>query len=73
MAGPVWRFESSRKGSCSSCFRQVAGMYIEGEVEDNQLLPCRGVCHECYQHSPALVVGGQSGARVVAPAYARRP
>lgn len=73
MSGPVWRFEAKESGRCGVCLRPAEGLYLEGEVAGNALLPDRRVCAECFARFGTLVTAGESGARVPAPAYARRP
>ncbi len=73
MSGPVWRFESRRSGRCSVCLRPAEGLFVEGEVVDNALLPQRLVCSACFARWGELVTAGETGRHVPAPAYARRP
>ena len=73
MAGPVWRFEANRVASCVVCFREARGVFIEGEVLDNELEPGRAVCPDCYRRSAGIVVAGEAGAHAPAPAYGRKP
>jgi hypothetical protein len=73
MAGPVWRHEPSSSGTCEACLREVTGLFVEGEVDGNALHPGRKVCADCYGRSHELIVGGELGSHVTAPAYARRP
>jgi hypothetical protein len=70
MAGPVWRFDENMDAICDVCLRECRGMYIEGEVTDNELAPVRAVCPECLQTMNRLVVSGETGGRATAPAYA---
>jgi len=71
MTGPVWRFEAGLQRACDSCLREHAGLYVEGEVVDNELLVGRAVCPACYrQWHPALVCDNL-GRPANAPAYAR--
>jgi len=70
MAGPVWRFVSDREGTCDACMRRCRGMYVEGEVTDNELRTLRAVCPACAANAGGLVVSGEAGGRAVAPAYA---
>ncbi len=70
MAGPVWRFDENRDAICDSCLRECKGMYVEGDVSDNELTPVRAVCPECLATMNRLVVSGETGGRAKAPAYA---
>ncbi len=70
MAGPVWRFVSDREGICDSCLRRSRGVYVEGEVADNELRPVRLLCRDCAEDPGGLAVSGERGERAVAPAYA---
>ena len=70
MAGPVWRFMKDMAGSCAACLRRCKGMYVEGEVVDNELSAVRAVCPNCAENINGLVVSGEAGGRGVAPAYA---
>jgi len=71
MAGPVWRFICDREGTCDSCLRRCKGMYVEGEVADNELRVVRAVCPACAANVSGLVISGEDEGRAVAPAYAR--
>jgi hypothetical protein len=73
MAGPVWRFAAEREGTCDSCLRTIKGMFIEGEVAENELEPVRLVCPECISRMKGLVVSGEVGGHARSPAYARDP
>ena len=70
MAGPVWRFVKDREGVCDSCLRRSRGMYVEGEVSDNELRVVRLICCSCAGDATGLTVSGEIGDRAVAPAYA---
>ncbi len=70
MAGPVWRFDATREAVCDSCLRACTGLYVEGEIADNELSPVRVVCPDCMARTNRLVVSGEVGGRVPAPAYA---
>ncbi len=70
MAGPVWRFDEGREAICDVCLRECVGVYVEGEVADNELEPVRAVCPECLASMNRLVVAGETGGRATAPAYA---
>ncbi len=70
MAGPVWRFDETKEAICNSCLRRRKGMFVEGEVEDNDLHPVRLVCRECSARTAGLVVSGELDGRVPGPAYA---
>lgn len=70
MAGPVWRFDPEREGVCDACLRRCKGMYVEGEVADNELRPVRAVCPACMAGENGLVISGEAGSRATAPAYA---
>jgi len=70
MAGPVWRFASDREGVCDSCMRRVRGMYVEGDVADNELHGVRLICRACAENASGMVVSGEDAGRAVAPAYA---
>ncbi len=70
MAGPVWKFNESAKGACDSCLRPSEGLYVEGEIVDDSLVPTRQVCRDCFERFTRLVVRGEAGRRAVAPAYA---
>jgi hypothetical protein len=70
MAGPVWRFVDDREGVCDSCLRRSKGMYVEGEVTDNELHAVRAVCRACATNVSGLVVSGEAEGRATAPAYA---
>jgi hypothetical protein len=73
MAGPVWRFEEDLVSSCAVCFREAAGVFVEGEVRDNRLARGRTVCQDCYRRSADTLAGGESGDHVWAPAYGKKP
>ena len=73
MAGPVWRFEASLRQSCAVCFRETTGVFVEGEVHDNGFVPSHAVCPDCYGRTNRMVVSGEAGSHVSAPAYARKP
>jgi hypothetical protein len=70
MSGPVWRFDAEQEGRCEVCLRLSKGLFLEGEVRDNTLEPVRAVCTGCMRTTAGLVVTGESGSRVAAPAYA---
>ena len=70
MAGPVWRFYESRDATCDVCLRKCHGVFVEGEIADNELAPIRAVCPECLATMNRLVVSGETGGRAKAPAYA---
>ncbi|MBZ5588149.1 MAG: hypothetical protein LAO05_06260 [Acidobacteriia bacterium] len=70
MAGPVWRFVTDKEGVCDSCLRRSRGMYVEGEVTDNELRAVRALCRTCAEDVKGLVVSGETAGRAVAPAYA---
>ena len=70
MAGPVWRFVKDSEGVCDSCLRRSRGMYVEGEVSDNELRPVRLICRSCAGDPTGLAVSGEAGNRAAAPAYA---
>jgi hypothetical protein len=70
MAGPVWRFDENKDTTCDVCLRTCRGLYVEGEVADNELAPVRAVCADCLQATNRLVVSGETGGRAKAPAYA---
>lgn len=70
MAGPVWRFAKDREGVCDSCLRRSLGMFVEGEVSDNELRAVRLICRSCAEDAAGLAVSGEAGNRAVAPAYA---
>ncbi len=70
MAGPVWRFDRESHGTCDVCLREIRGLFVEGEVEANELAPVRRVCEECLSRWRPLVVKGEVGRRVPGPAYA---
>ena len=70
MAGPVWRFASDREGVCDSCLRRCRGMYVEGEVVDNELRGVRMICRSCAAAVGGLTVSGEDTGHAVAPAYA---
>jgi hypothetical protein len=72
MSGPVWRFEPGAAGLCDICFRNTIGMFVEGDVIDNQLQPTRRVCSTCMESAGPLVVRGEAGIRRPGPAYAGR-
>ncbi|MFI5143531.1 MAG: hypothetical protein ACHQQS_13560 [Thermoanaerobaculales bacterium] len=70
MAGPVWKYDEGAKGVCDFCLRAVEGMFLEGEIADDSLVPIRRVCRDCFERSTKLVVRGEVGGHAVAPAYA---
>ena len=70
MAGPVWKFNESAKGVCDYCLRPSEGMFVEGKIADDSLVPSRQVCRECFERFMRLIVRGEVGRHVVAPAYA---
>jgi hypothetical protein len=70
MAGPVWQFDAKREGICDSCLRRCTGMFVEGEVADNQLEAVRVVCPDCISSVKELIVSGEIGGEAKAPAYA---
>jgi hypothetical protein len=72
MSGPVWRFEAATEASCSVCYRAVSGVYVEGEIADNQMHVGRRVCPECYGRLTRMLVRGELGRRSTGPAYVRR-
>ena len=72
MAGPVWQFARETEAACSACFRRTSGVYLEGEVVDNELRVLRSVCPGCYAAATRLLVRGELGAPGAAPGYARR-
>jgi hypothetical protein len=70
MAGPVWRFDENKDTICDICLRECKGVYVEGDVADNELTPVRAVCPDCMARSDRLVVAGETNERAKAPAYA---
>jgi hypothetical protein len=72
MSGPVWRYEGATEASCAVCFRTVTGVFVEGEVADNDFHVDRRVCPDCYGRLTALLVRGELGRQTAGPAYARR-
>ncbi len=70
MAGPIWRYVSDLEGTCDACLRKCRGMYVEGEVADNELRAVRAVCPACAANAGGLTVSGEAGGRATAPAYA---
>jgi hypothetical protein len=70
MAGPVWKYDDSAKGVCDFCLRTSEGMFVEGEISDDALVPVRRICRDCFERSTRLVVRGEVGSHAVAPAYA---
>lgn len=70
MSGPVWRFESSETGVCDLCLKVATGLYVEGEVADNELCAARRICPSCLRASGPLVISGEAGRRRSGPAYA---
>jgi len=70
MAGPVWKYDENAKGVCDSCLRLSQGMFVEGEIADDSLVPIRRVCRDCFERFTNLVVCGETGGHAVAPAYA---
>ncbi len=70
MAGPVWRWMGELEGICDSCLRRCRGLYVEGEVADNELRSVRAVCPACAANARGLVVSGEADGRVPGPAYA---
>ena len=70
MAGPVWKFDESAKGVCEFCLRPSEGMFVEGEITDDSLVPIRQVCRDCFARFTRLVVRGEIGGHAAAPAYA---
>jgi hypothetical protein len=70
MAGPVWGFDATREAVCDSCLRACTGVYVEGEIADNELSPVRAVCPDCMARTNEFVVSGEAGGRAAAPAYA---
>jgi hypothetical protein len=71
VSGPVWQFESNLEATCDECRRRREGMFVEGEVVDNVLLPGRQVCSDCFTRWQPYVVAGEVGRRAPGPAYAR--
>lgn len=72
MSGPVWRFEPAAEGLCDVCLREAVGLFVEGEVKDNELRTARRVCPSCLHGAGPLVINGEAGTRQTGPAYARR-
>lgn len=72
MSGPVWRYEKSEVGICDVCFREYTGLFVEGEVRDNQLFAVRRVCPSCLGPGGTLVLNGEAGIRRPGPAYAEQ-
>ena len=72
MAGPVWRFERETDATCSTCFRRVSGVFVEGEIVANEMQAVRSVCLDCYQRATRMVVHGELGRPVSGPGYAHR-
>ena len=70
MAGPIWRYLGDTEGVCDSCLRRCTGMYVEGDVADNELRPVRCLCPACAEDAAGLAISGEAGGRAVAPAYA---
>jgi len=70
MSGPVWRYEPSAAGPCDVCFRDTSGMFVEGDVIDNELQPTRRICPTCMNSAGSLVIRGEAGTRRPGPAYA---
>ena len=46
------------------------GMFVEGEVVDNELEPVRVVCPDCLSRTNELAVSGEIGGSRQGPAYA---
>ncbi len=72
MSGPVWRFESELRGVCAVCLKECQGLFVEGEVADNELHVTTRLCPDCYRHTGWTVVSGERGGRAPAPPYAHR-
>ncbi len=72
MSGPVWRFEPGAAGLCDICFREAVGLFVEGDVLDNELQPTRRVCPPCLRAAGNLLISGEGGTRRPGPAYAGR-
>lgn len=70
MSGPVWRFERNEAGICDLCLKVTTGLYVEGEVADNELRTTRRICPACLQLAGPLAVSGEVGQRRPGPAYA---
>ncbi len=70
MSGPVWRFEGNETGACDLCLKVMTGLYVEGEVADNELRAARRICPACLQLAGPLAVSGEVGQRRPGPAYA---
>jgi hypothetical protein len=70
MSGPVWRYEGDLRSSCDHCLREAAGLFVEGEVRDAGHHAERRICGDCYRSGGAMLVRGERGKRVPAPAYA---
>jgi hypothetical protein len=70
MAGPVWKFDAEREGVCDNCLRRRKGMYVEGEVAENELDPVRLVCPDCIARYKRLVISGEARGHARGPAYA---
>jgi hypothetical protein len=70
MAGPVWRFDAEREAVCDNCLRRRRGMFIEGDVAENELEPVRLVCSDCIARYKRLVISGEATGHARGPAYA---
>ncbi len=70
MAGPVWRFEREREGVCDNCLRRMKGMFVEGQIADNELQPVRMLCPDCIGRYTRLVISGERPGHAPGPAYA---
>jgi len=72
VSGPVWRYESERHGVCGVCLEERHGLFVEGEVVDNEFRVTTCVCPDCYRRDTRVVVSGEAGRHAPAPAYAHR-
>ncbi|NWF99638.1 MAG: hypothetical protein HXY19_01680 [Thermoanaerobaculaceae bacterium] len=72
MSGPVWRFERELRGVCDVCLKECEGLFVEGQVADNELTASTRLCPDCYRNAGWTVVSGERGRRAPAPAYVHR-
>jgi hypothetical protein len=57
---------------CAVCLKDAHGLFVEGEIVDNELRVTKRVCADCYRLETNAVVSGENGGRAAAPAYAHR-
>ncbi|MFH1176124.1 MAG: hypothetical protein V1750_01860 [Acidobacteriota bacterium] len=72
MSGPVWRHEPSLSARCDACQQSVTGIFVEGEIRQNEFAPRRRLCPDCYRSGYRMEMRGEGGRRIGAPGYTHR-